>query len=200
MDDEATSMHKSPTGLLDYGRHARPELRRPQTEPEWTKRLAVLLAESGRSVRAEVRYPSLSAGRHNRCDLVIGGCEGPLWLELKGAWKTYWARRRGDWIYRSYLLHPIVPGLDAKSHTAALDVRKLATIKPKDGSHVGLLLVGFDSQDAPMDHDVAELTRLSNLAGLTWRSWSKEWDDQRRPGERVRVWLWIQPTQEADRN
>ena len=44
MDEEATTVRDgSPTGLSWYGGHSRPDLKKPHTEVEWSKRLAELL-------------------------------------------------------------------------------------------------------------------------------------------------------------
>lgn len=107
MDQEATTVcNGHPTGLQDYGRHARPELRRPQNEPEWSKRLARLLTERGLPSEAEVKYP---ADPRKKCDVVVTlGPQQRLWIELKGAWRDYWQRQGSLYLYRSYLLHPLV--------------------------------------------------------------------------------------------
>jgi hypothetical protein len=68
--------------------------------------------------------------------------DGRIWIEIKGAWKAWWGKR--DHLYRSYLLHPLVPGLDPKTHTAALDVEKVSRMTSKAADHVGLLLIGFE--------------------------------------------------------
>ena len=191
MDEEADTIRDGHvTGLNWYGGHARPELKRPQTEPEWTKRLAVMLGDSGWDARAEVAYPSLGRSRRNRCDLVVtleGGQRA--WIEIKGAWRTYWKRKGGMWFYKSYLFHPLVPGLDAsKTHTVPRDLEKLATLTGSDAAWVGEVVVGFDEAIDPMDGDIA---RLEELAGLgVWEREFERWDDARRTGERVSVWTW----------
>jgi hypothetical protein len=193
MDAEAdTTCGGEPTGLNYYGAHARPELKKPQTEPKWSKRLATLLRESGYDAQAEVPYPNLPPGKRNRCDVVVSTPQGDrLWLELKGAWKHYWMTHGEAWIYRSYLLHPLIEGLDTKSHTAALDIEKLKTITAADGTHVGLLLVGFDSVEHDMDGDVAELVRLATLDSTTWYAANIAWCDARRKDENVKAWAWL---------
>ena len=48
MDGEAdTVCDGHPTGLSWYAAHSRPGLKRPRTEPEWSKRLALLLSQRG---------------------------------------------------------------------------------------------------------------------------------------------------------
>jgi len=194
MDEEAGPNKKgSPTGLNWYGGYAKPEQKRPQTEPCWTQRLAQLLPKMGISCRAEVNYPGLPKGRKNRCDLVISlDGENELWLEIKGAWKSYWEKEGGLRIYRSYLFHPLLPGLVEKSHTAANDLRKLEQLKAQDAQSLGLLLVGFAAQDSLMDVDVEEFIQLAELLPPKWYQWQDSWDDVHRIGERVQCWLWVQ--------
>ena len=195
MDSEANvDRNGHPTGLNWYGGDARPELKRPQTEPEWTKRLAKILPAMGLPTKAEARYPGLPAGRLNRCDLVITESDGGrLWLEIKGAWTTYWVHKGSEGIYRAYLFHPVLPDLPPKSHTAALDVKKLSALTPSDAQAVGLLLIGFDSISVPMSGDVGELARLVRLDTAPWRLWSDTWEDPWRPDCSVRCWLWRRP-------
>src|SRR5262245_44347022 len=127
MDGEATTRFRTsgrPVGLSDYGWHARPGLKRPQNEVEWSNRLAQLLTANGFPVTREREYPGqshVSGRRKIRCDLVVKLTgERTLWVEVKGAWRTYWGG--GHVTYRSYLFHPLVPGLIAKCHTVPLDM------------------------------------------------------------------------------
>src|SRR5262245_15494133 len=88
MDREAVARADGKaTGLWWYGGHARPELKRPQTEVEWSRRLGALPAEAGYPTRREVPYPDKP---RDRCDLVVTLMDGRrMWLEVKGAWKDY---------------------------------------------------------------------------------------------------------------
>lgn len=202
MDAEATTICAGkPTGLSSYGYHARPDLKRPQTEPEWSKRLAVLLTAAGFPARAECRYPGLPAGKRNSCDVVVelpdGG--GRLWLELKGAWRDYWKARGGLGIYRAYLLHPREPGLVEKSHTVPHDLTKLARLAPTDATAVAALVVGFQADDDPMDQDVADLVRLEKLDQAPWATFTDRWPATHQPGHSVRCWLWSRAVPPRDR-
>ena len=189
MDAEASVPARgSPTGLNWYGGHFRPDLKRPQTEPCWTRRLGQLLPEAGFPTRCEVPYP---AAPNRRCDNVLTLHDGgALWLENKGAWKQWWRRRGGEWIYRSYLLHPLVEGLDAKTHTVPHDLAKLDRLRPADATAAAFLLVGLDHESAPMDADVELLVEKAGLARPPWSASEDRWPDPYRTGERVRCWMW----------
>ena len=189
IDEEASTMLDGvPTGLNWYGGHARPDQKKPQTEPYWTRRLAEILSARGLPTTRKERYPVDGASR-GRCDLVVTlDGDRRLWIEIKGAWREWWRRTGSLGIYRAYLLHPLVPGLAPKSHTVPLDLQKLSRLSTNHADHVALLLVGFDSVESPMDDDVSELMRLAGLNLMPWTTVSTGWPDQRRLGERVRCW------------
>ena len=85
------------------------------------------------------------------------------------------------------MLHPLIAGLDeSKTHTVPLDLKKLSRLSKTDAAFVGVLLVGFDSDAAPMDADVAELVMLAGLDAEPWKSAANDWQDFYRPGCRVR--------------
>jgi len=191
MDREATTVRDGyETGLYWYGGHARPEQKKPQTEPNWTQALAKVLPSVGYPSRAEVPYPDQP---RQKCDLVVDVGGNTVWIEIKGAFQRYWLEKGNEYFYRSYLLHPLVRGLDPKSHTAPLDLDKLSRLSSEDADSVGLLLVGFDTSRAPMDADIAELTRLAQLDRDPWCGWSRTWDDPHRAEGRTRCWFWLRP-------
>ena len=176
------------TGHWWYGGHARPELKRPHTEVEWSRRLGVLLTAAGYPTRREVPYPDKA---RDRCDLVVTLNDGRrLWLEVKGAWKDYWVARGRAGIFRSYLLHPLVarPSMK-KGHSAALDFAKLTRVGPPDADLVALLLIVFDTDDAPAAVDVEELVSLAKLDRAPWSSYADDWKDAKGRGVHVRLWL-----------
>ncbi len=194
MDAEATTERDGfPTGLNWYGPHAKPEQKQPKSEPNWSKRLAELLNEQAYQAQSEVGYPQLA---RKRCDVVVKLPDGQrLWMEIKGAWREYWRRQGNLYFYHSYLFHPLKTGLDPKTHTVPHDLGKLDSLTSEDTDHTALLLVGFDSTDFPMDEDVNELVTLTGLGQSPWLGFDESWDDSRRPGERVRCWLWVRPTE-----
>jgi hypothetical protein len=157
------------------------------SEKPWTKRLPIVLKEqAGIECRSEVCYP----GTRKRCDLVLDLPDGStLWLEVKGAWREWWAKKGSLAMYRSYLLAPHVPSV-SRSHSAVQDVTKLKWALPPHADYVGLLIVGFDSADDPMDQDIVDLGQYTGLNDKPWASYHEHWDDPYRPGNRVRCWLW----------
>ncbi len=196
MDAEACTVTPSGqcTGLSDYGRHARPDLQRPQAEVEWSKRLSQLLKPDVSSVACGKRYPEyavLKSRGRQWCDLVITIAMGRLWLEVKGAWRDYWGGKSG--IYRSYLFHPLVTGLPAKTHAVPFDLQRLSRLKPGDADYVGELLIGFERPDDPMDDDIRTLTQLAGLEG--WSACSGSWPSAIVPNQQIRSWLWYKPTE-----
>ena len=179
MDAEAQLVNGKPTGLNDYGRWARQDLKRPQTEVEWTRELARRL-----NCKREVGYPSVPK---KRCDLVMENC----WIEVKGLWPAYWEKMGGRSIYEAYLFDPLKPYPSLKkSHTAARDVAKLRSLPAAEAPVVGLVLIGFDTIAAPCDEDVKEFTKLTGLE--TWWQGSASWADAYLPGQTVKVWGWFE--------
>ena len=171
-------MDGKPTGLSWYGGWARRDLKRPQTEVEWTRSLAQRL-----KCQREVPYPDMPK---KRCDLVVDGC----WIEVKGLWPAYWATRGQRSIYEAYLFDPLKPYPSfMKDHTAARDLIKLRSLSAKDAQAVGLVLVGFDTVDAPCDTDVAEFARLADLG--SWWHVHAAWTETQQLGDVVKVWGWF---------
>ncbi|MFH1998330.1 MAG: hypothetical protein ABIK28_01555 [Planctomycetota bacterium] len=196
MDEEATSLTKTgqPTGLSDYGRHARKDLSKPQAEVVWSRRLAQLIAPHVTQVRTEVRYPDYAvpdARKRQRCDLVVQlDSRQSIWIEVKGAWRDYWG---GDnRIYRCYLLHPLVSDADAgKTHTVPFDFAKLAALHAPEADHVAELLIGFENPEDSMLDDVATLVELAHLS--EWSGSETSWMSPSVPNQRVRGWFWHRP-------
>lgn len=182
----------TPTGLCYYGLHYEPHRARPRTEPCWSKRCAQLWEEYGYAAEAEVPYPGQ---KRMWCDNVITFPDGKtLWLELKGAWKTYWAECGKLRMYQSHLFHPLLPGLDkSKKHTAATDVSKLQLLHKPYADLVGLLLLGFDCESYSIAADVQQFQVLAKLDAAPWSLFSDSWPDPYRPEQREHAWLWIRP-------
>jgi hypothetical protein len=191
MDDEASvSIDGTPTGLAWYGGFFRPDLKKPQTEPSRAKRLVEILPGEGYPCDVNVRYADPSLKRC-KCDIVVEMHDRRrMWIEIKGDWKEFWRQDGRQWIYRSYMLHPLVSGLDAKSHTVPYDLDRLKTVCAADGSSVGCLIVGFDSDEAPMDQDIEELQQLTAFNDDPWKMHTTKWADRYRPGCNVRLWFW----------
>lgn len=178
MDAEALPVNGKPTGLNWYGGWARPDLKRPQTEVEWTKVLAKRLG-----CQREIPYPSHPK---KRCDLVV---DRTCWIEVKGLWPAYWAAQGQRAIYEAYLFDPLKSSKLGKSHTAARDVIKLGGLLAKDAAVVGLVLVGFDSVREPCNADISEFAQLAGLG--SWWHGSAAWEDAQMTGQMVKVWGWF---------
>jgi len=189
MDCEADQPARGfPTGLNWYGGFTRPDLTRPRTEPEWSRRLAEQLRGDQIAANAEVGYPDKP---RTKCDLVIAAGDESFWIEIKGSWKEYCHKSGTMGNYYSYLLHPLVAGLDkTKSHTAAIDVQRVSTLAPDAATWIGFLLVGFDSLQRPMETEVLQLANLSGISKLPWHCVSSSWPDPYRPNEHVKCWFW----------
>jgi hypothetical protein len=187
MDREAVPREGKPTGLWWYGRHARPELRRPSTEVAWTAALTTRLGRDDYAVEKEVPYPDR---RRDRCDLVVQLPDGRrVWVEVKGAWKDYWLKKGGVGIFRSYLLHPLVPFPSmGKTHTAALDLVKLERLGPDVANIVAFVLIGFDTADAPLAPEFVEFTSRAQLGCAPWTGAADSWHDAQGRGVHVRLW------------
>lgn len=189
----ATVRNGKPAGLYRYGWHAQPDHDRPQTEPHWTKELARRLSARDIDATAEVAYPNQAEDGHARCDLMMRLVDGAtLWIEIKGAFKEYWRQQGKTRTYESYLLHPLVEGLDdTKRHTVPLDLDQLATLRPEDADFTAMLVIGFDTARASMDRDVARLESIAGLRKYPWRFESDVWPDPFRTSQRVKCWFWF---------
>ncbi len=193
MDSEAMCWGASDNafGLCDYGWYARPDLKKPQNEVEWSKRLAQLLTLDGIPAKTEVEYPGqnhLPRHKRKRLDLRIqlAGAQ-TVSIEIKGAWSAYWGRKNKR--YQSYLLHPLIPGLDeTKSHTVALDLIKLSELRRPETDYIGLLLIGFEALDEPTDDDIQLLERKAVLSA--WHESADAWESYTVLAQRVRCWFW----------
>ena len=183
-----------PLGLSSYGYHARPDLPRPQGEVEWSKRLAQLFGDVNILSYCEKAYPDQNGlvkkkkGKKPSCDLVCTLKNGKIiWIELKGAWRDWWGGNHK--FYRSYLLHPLVAGLDpTKKHTVPLDLLRLSSLRPPEADYVAELLIGFERPDDPMDEDIKTLIELANLE--SWDVQTDSWISPANQNQRVRCWFW----------
>lgn len=188
MDAEGTpSAEGHPTGLCWYGKHRHPHQIRPQTEPSWTQRLQELLKNAGYETLKEVEYPvDPSCPAKRFCDNVVTFSDGTvLWMENKGGWKEYWRQQGNVGKFRSHLLE--------SGNSALHDVEKVAPLCTPHAHWLGLLLLGFDSDVAPMAADVTDFAAVAKLDKGPWTSASMHWPDRWRDGERVHAWFWWRP-------
>lgn len=110
------------------------------------------------------------------CDRVIELSDGPLWLEVKLAWRTWFSstarivKHNDPFIYETYL------GGGHRSHSVAGDFKKLeAGLDLEDARYSAVLLVGFDGKDAKMAADVATLVEREGLVQRGWHIVGMEW-------------------------
>jgi hypothetical protein len=148
------------------------------------------------AARSERPYPAAS---RKKCDLVITLASGDeFWVEVKFAWKTWCGyidksncvrgfETNADFFYHGYLFG------NHHSHSAAGDFVKLIQLAPASAD-LGLLLVGVDSTDSPMDKDIQSLERPAINVGWL-REEPRRWKDRRDPAGRCRVncWFWRHP-------
>jgi hypothetical protein len=115
-----------------------------------------------------------------------------IWVEVKFAWKSWFNCTGGyetnsDFMFRGYLMG------SHHSHSAAHDFVKLTGLAPAT-AFKGMLLVGFDSSDAPMGRDIAV---LESQAAVGWRlEQPLMWDDRRdsiKGRSRINCWFWWHP-------
>jgi hypothetical protein len=182
MDAEAVALEDgTPTGLHGYKGFVDGAFKpTPGTPWEncWNDRIAELLTVDGVEVLRECRYAD---GDRQRCDLVIKQKgASPLWIEVKGCWRVLVdestsAPGRQNASFRKHLAR------------AAHDIDKLLAIPASSASHVGLLIVGFDTDDSPITD--ADLSIVRNRAA-GWRESMDSWDDLAYPGFRIRCWFW----------
>ena len=187
MDREASVIRGGPTGLCWYGAR-----KTRQTSRHWIPRLTILLNEAGFEVHGQEPYPTGGA----RCDLTIrvNGNES-VWIEIVGAWKDYCRRVGMESLYRATLQFPIESTQPvARKHKLATDMERLARVSPPQAQHIGVLIVGFDSTQFPMDEDIRELKSRSILGQPPWRVIENSWIDPHRDGCSVKCWLFLRPT------
>jgi hypothetical protein len=129
-----------------------------------------------------VPYP----GSRKTCDLVITLPNlWSLWVEVKLAWKR-WFNCDGKFGKSSSYL-PYLNGSKHKTHSAADDFAKLVQLSPRE-SHLGFLLIGFDSIDAPMVDDMRVLSKAAHENG--WTADQIAWHDRRNAKCRINCWFW----------
>jgi hypothetical protein len=99
---------------------------------------------------------------------------------VKGAWKHYlWnGALKANASYRKHL------------RAAASDFGKLERLTTAEASHVGLLLLGFDTLAAPMKPEIDDLAERCGLTRGDWHCRAEAWQDPHVAGHRTNVWLW----------
>jgi hypothetical protein len=128
------------------------------------------------------KYPN----SRKTCDLVVTLDDGSeAWIELKMGWKA-WQNCDGSVggnnpAYQKYLF-----GVPGETHSVAQDFKKLVTLAPAS-AHLGALLIGFDSDSAPMEADVA---KFETMYASGWTANHVQWRDRRSTACRINCWFW----------
>jgi hypothetical protein len=181
MDAEAAPLPDgTPTGLRGYYAFRQGEYRSGRGsawENSWTERLSELLSGHGYPAHCQCRYPSL----RKTCDLMVSAPRiRSMWIEAKGSWRSTINDddHSRDIPNKSFIKHLI---------TAAEDVTKLQLLRSAEASHIGMLLIAFDTAALPIT-----AYHLSIIRGRTdgWREAHAGWDDYAWRGRRVRCWFW----------
>lgn len=188
MDDEANTpyLKRDHGGLVSYSIHYK---KYKINERCWNDRLANLLTSKGFSALTEVKYPDSNS---DKCDIVIQGNNVKIWLEVKSAWKRWFdsetgnlSEKRRSASYKGYLLGDV-----HRNHSSAQDIEKLNRLSNKDADYIGLLIIGFDTVDKPMEPDVEKLIVMTELQKQGWQIYGPEiWPDRNYPDCRYNCWF-----------
>jgi len=165
-------------------------------EATWTWRLRTHLEERGYQYVKKDKEEEARKYGTKRIDAIIAiQPDEKLWLEIKIAWKHY-RRSSGTFhdnssTYSSYLMGKS----KSRSHSLARDFDKLEKLRGEEGDQLGVLLIGFDSNQLTMLDDI---DRLSNSERLSQRGWLQvgpsQWNDRRcvktEITGRITCWFW----------
>lgn len=182
MDDEATTPYRKRNhgGLVSYSVHykeVKTDNKKWTNERSWADRLACLFRENGIDAGTEVAYPE----SRKSCDIVIQINDKKIWLEVKSAWK-YWCdsktgEKKKEKSYTGYLF-----GDAYRSHSAAQDIEKLSHLNKQDANYIGLLIVGFDIVNDPIDIEIKQLIEKMKLQEEGWEVYGPDtWPDRNLP-------------------
>ena len=184
MDDEANTAYlkRHHAGLASYSVHYK---KYKENERSWSERIIELLRDDGISASTEKPYPNLS----KRCDIIIEMDNKKLWLEVKSAWK-YWCnsktgKKKKEPNYKGYLF-----GDRSRNNSSAQDIEKLSHLSKDDADYIGLLIVGFDIADDPIDIEMKQLAEMMKLEEDGWEIYDPEvWPDRNLPECRHNCWF-----------
>jgi hypothetical protein len=179
---------RCPTGLCDFVSSSPYAGKKRKSEPAITWGVTEALRKDWKVEQLEHRYP----GSRKRCDRVIElPDESKFWLEIKLAWRTWFydvVTYNQAFMYDGYF------GGEHHSHSVAGDFQKLELIGSDHARYVGLLLVGFDGQNAKMADDMDALAKREKLAARKWSLISDSWVTRHSPECWHRCWFaWRNP-------
>ncbi|RKY07745.1 MAG: hypothetical protein DRP56_05215 [Planctomycetota bacterium] len=186
MDDEADTPSgcNSHSGLIDYANYS--GLGGRKYEDSWNNRLAELLDNDEVATSREFRYPNNS---RKKCDIIIQKGDVRIWVETKGAWKCWFSSKTGKQEENSANYKGYFYG-DGKTHSVAQDIEKLNRLNSKNADYVGLLIIGFDISDDPIDPDMGQLIEKMELKEEGWEIFGPEiWTDRNHPDCRYNCWF-----------
>jgi hypothetical protein len=124
-----------------------------------------------------------------KCDLLIHvTSKNRAAVEVKNAWKR-WCRYDGSVgtssAFKGYLLG------DSSHPGAAHDFDKLEHGGWDRNTWLGVLVIGFDTYEAPMGDMIQELIRKKDLVQRGWRlSAHQHWPDRKNEQFRIACWFW----------
>jgi hypothetical protein len=197
-------------GYPDYHRKLFPgSFRKDAWEEPLTAGLGLGLNQRGYPTATERDYPM---GGRNDLVVDLGGSE-TLWLECKTAFRQCLGRPRPGscyaYNYDGDNCYDPGQGRDSwvvgVSDIALKDVPKLLSLTPTEATYIGVLLLGFDRESAPLTnrelYDLLPrcLDEWEPAHGLKERlSWPDSYPARARLGFRERAWFWYRPVAEPN--
>lgn len=138
-------------------------------------------------LEANREYPT---GR-GQYDLWLNWDNASLYVEGKGAWKTYWIERGSPSKFRSYLLPPLVNDVALDDKSAALDLQKLVLSTPADATAIAQILFGSAKPKHSISSDMDEYARLARLDSDPWTCWQRRWQNHQWPDYEYDVRIFV---------
>jgi len=156
----------------------------------WLRELRRRLAAQGFPTRLNVVF---KAGV-GRCDCVVEFAPGAaLWLEVVGVWKSFSCRIGQSKQYRCALFHPLLPNPVAGINTVPNALQRLRALQAPAHArtYAGVLVLGFETPEDPLEQDIEVLERISELRDECWKRESRTWVTNEKHPERVSAYFWV---------